>query len=422
MKIQFKILPFILALLMFNSCKNNHEDGHNHEAETSAEQPNTAEESHSVTALTDEQIKAAGISYGTIEMKLLTAVLQANGNIKVPNNNKAMITSLYGGVIKSIHVESGKIIAKGQVIATIANPQFIQLQEEYLTINSKITFAEQELQRQTELSEGNAGAKKNLQSITAELNGLKIRKASLFQQIQLMGINPSTINNSNLKTTINVLSPINGVVSTLFAKIGSYVDVAAPIAEIIDNQAMHVDLNIFEKDISNIKLGQSINFRTINNPDNQYEAVVHTIGSSFENETKSIAVHCDVKGNRKGLIDGMSVVASISLHNILTASVPDAAIVNFEGKDFIFIITDKIPEIEKHEDTDEHGHQHEPKKTENENIKTTNFERIEVLKGVSNMGFTAITPVVTLPENVKIAVKGTFFINAKLVNTGEHEH
>ncbi len=421
MKIHFKILPFMLVLLMFNSCKHS-EDAHNHGTEANIEQTSSVEESHTVTALTDEQIKAAGISYGTIENKSLTAILQANGNIKVPNNNKANITSLYGGVIKSIHVESGKIITKGQIVATIANPQFIQLQEEYLTVNSKITFAEQELQRQTELSEGNAGAKKNLQSITAELNSLKIRKASLFQQIQLMGINPNTVSNSNLKTTVNVLSPISGVVSTLFAKIGSYVDVSAPIAEIINNQAMHVDLNIFEKDISNIKLGQSIMFRTINNPDNQYEAVVHTIGSSFENETKSIAVHCDVKGNRKGLIDGMSVVASISLHNVLTPSVPDAAIVNFEGKDFIFILTDKVPEVEKHDEADGHRHQYEPKKNETESVKTTNFERIEVLKGVSNMGFTAITPIATLPENVKIAVKGAFFINAKLLNTGEHEH
>jgi cobalt-zinc-cadmium efflux system membrane fusion protein len=80
---------------------------------------------------------------------------------------------LYGGVIKTLNVQIGDYVKKGQVIATIANPQFIQLQEEYLTIGSKITFAEQEVQRQNELNAGNAGALKNLQNATAELNTLR---------------------------------------------------------------------------------------------------------------------------------------------------------------------------------------------------------------------------------------------------------
>ena len=73
-------------------------------------------------------------------MKELTATIKANGNLKVPNNNKGNATSLYGGVIKSLNVQIGSYVRKGQVIATIANPQFIQLQEEYLTIASKNYF------------------------------------------------------------------------------------------------------------------------------------------------------------------------------------------------------------------------------------------------------------------------------------------
>lgn len=91
---------------------------------------------------------------------------------------------------------------RGQVIATIANPQFIQLQEEYLTTGSKITFAQQELAKQKELNEGNAGAKKNLQNAEAELKTLQTRRASLQQQIQLMGINPSSV--SELELAIGI--------------------------------------------------------------------------------------------------------------------------------------------------------------------------------------------------------------------------
>src|SRR5690606_18822050 len=162
-----------------------------------------------VTALNEQQIESVGITFGNIEQKELETAIKANGLLSVPNNNKANVTSLYGGVIKTLNVQLGDIVRKGQVIATIINPQFVQLQEEYVALESKITLAAQEMARQEELNAGNAGARKNLQAATAEFNSLRARKASLQQQIQLMGINPNHVNLSNLKTSLVVTSPIS---------------------------------------------------------------------------------------------------------------------------------------------------------------------------------------------------------------------
>ena len=37
-------------------------------------------------------------------------------------------------------------------------------------------------------------------------------------------------------------------------------------------------------------------------------------------------------------------------------------------------------------------------------------------------GYCAVTPVADLPANARIATRGAYFINAKLVNAGEHDH
>ena len=300
--------------------------------------------------------------------------------------------------------------------------EFIQLQEEYLTIGSKITFAEQEVQRQNELNAGNAGALKNLQNATAELNTFRTRKASLQQQIQLMGINPNSVSNSNLKSALVVTSPLNGTISNLFAKIGSYVDVSSPVAEIVDNSSLHLDLQVFEKDLPLLKIGQTIHFTLTNNPTNEYDAKVFSIGSSFENESKTIAVHCTVTGNKIGLIDGMNITGIVSLSNALTPAVPNEAIVNADGKDYIFVVTDKKAEEHHEEESEEHNHESEDRKHSNEENGNINFEKIEVVKGVSNMGYTAITFVQDIPANAQIVIKGAFFVNAKLSNTGGHNH
>ena len=429
MKSYIILLIYSIYFLALTSCHNHKEgDGHDHGASESKKEEHGehSESEGTIASLTDEQIKSVGIELGSIELKELTSTMKANGNLKVPNGSKGNATSLYGGVIKSLNVQIGSHIRKGQVIATIANPQFIQLQEEYLTIGNKIIFAEQELTRQKELNEGNAGALKNFQSADAELKTLRTRKVSLSKQIELMGINPNSVSNSNLKSTLVVTSPLNGTVSNVFAKIGSYVDVSSPVAEIVDNGSLHLDLNVFEKDLPLLKIGQTIHFTLTNNPTTEYDAVVFSIGTAFENESKTIPVHCNVKGNKTGLIDGMNITAIVSLTNNTTQSVPNDAIVNADGKDYIFIVTDKKAEEHADEHSENDGHDHGEKNKEEiigKKIATTNFEKIEVVKGISNMGYTAITPLVDIPKNTKIVSKGAFFINAKLTNQGEgHSH
>ena len=372
-----------------------------------------------IASLSNEQIKTVDIQYGSIEQKQLSATLKVNGALRVPNNYKANVTSLYGGVIKTINVQLGDFVKKGQLIATIANPQFIQLQEEYLSTTSKIIFAEQEVARQKELNEGNAGALKNYQSANAELKSMRTRRASLQQQIQLMGINPNSLNNSNLRSALSVTSPISGTISNVFSNIGSYVDVSSPLAEIVDNSQLHLDLNIFEKDLPLIKIGQIIHFRITNNSGEDYNAKVYSIGAAFENESKSIPIHATVQGNKSGLIDGMNITAIVSLNDVTTTAIPNEAIVSTDGKDYIFVVINNQAAEEKPEGAkvkNENVAKSKIKETEN-----VNFEKIEVAKGVSNMGYTAITLVKDLPANAKIVIKGAFFVNAKLTNKGEEE-
>jgi cobalt-zinc-cadmium efflux system membrane fusion protein len=427
------IIGALITAVLLNACGAKNADNDEHDHGTSEEKH--GEEESTIATLTADQIKSVGITLGSLEQKQLTSTVRANGILRVPNNHKGNATALFGGVVKTLNVEFGDFVRKGQVIATIANPQFIQQQEEFLNINNQIILAEQELQRQQELNEGNAGAKRNLQNATSQLNTLRTRKSSLYEQIRLMGINPAEIANSSLKSVVSITSPITGTVSTVFAKIGSYVDVSSPIAEIVDNTSLHLDLQVFEKDLPKMTVGQTIHFTLTNNPTESYSAKVFNIGSSFENESKSISVHCNVIGNKKGLIDGMNVSAIVSLNDVTTTAVLNDAIVEADGKYYIFIQPDKEAghshgeNDHHHEEGDNRDHSHEDGHTHKSGEKhdhdaenSKNFEKIEVIKGVSDMGYTAVTPVSDIPKDAKVVTNGAFFINAKMSNTGGHSH
>ncbi len=214
--------------------------------------------------------------------------------------------------------------------------------------------------------------------------------------------------------------------------IGSYVDGNNTIAEIVDNSQLHLDLYVYEKDLAKLKEGQSIHFTLTNNPGKEYDADVYAISNTFEQNTKAIAIHAKVKGNKQGLIDGMSITALVSLENATLDAVPTDAIVSHEGQDYIFIVTDAHTEEEHHdhgaEETaehnhDEHGHNHTKKEVAPKNEKGTSFEKIPVRKGTTDVGYSEITLLKDIPKNSKIVTKGAFFILAKMSNKGEgHQH
>jgi len=415
MKKCFILTILFAGLATFVSCSSKGT------AETATtEEGHTDEHANTNTALlTDEQIKSIGIELGVIEEKQLTASLKTNGVLQVPNQNKASVNSLYSGVIKSLLIQPGNYVRKGQTIATIANPDFIQAQSEYLSVNSKIVLAELEVKRQRDLNAGNAGALKNFQSAETELRTLRTLKSTLEQQIKLMGINPERLSNGKLISVLSISSPISGVVSNVIVKMGSYVDVSTPVAEIVDNSQLHLDLFVYEKDLPKLKNNQLIHFTLTNNPGKEYDAQIYSLGSSFEGESKAVTVHAKVQGDKTGLIDGMNITAVISLENQTLPAVPTEAIVNVAGQDYIFMVSEQHGEEEykmdsvKHDVKTEAGHKDE---------KGITFERIPVAKGTTDVGYTEITLLKEIPKDAKIVVKGAYFVLAKMTNSGEHEH
>ena len=361
-------------------------------------------EGHGTEAtLTPEQMSAAGVTTGNMERKELTATLKANGQLMVPNTNKASASTLYSGVVKSLLVQVGDHVSRGQVVATVSNPEFVERQKDLLAIKGKLAMAEQELKRQKTLRESDAGTGRNLQQALAELRVLRAERAALEKQVRLMGIAPATLTNANMRTTLVVRAPISGTVSNVYATVGSYIDPSKPVMDMVDNSSLHLDLQVFERDLPKVRIGQTVHFTITNNPVDEYDATVYSIGSSFSGQSKTVAVHCRVKGNKQGLIDGMNVTGIVSLTRATTPAVPTTAVVEDSGRDYVFVVKGAAS-------------------TNSGKRGATTFKKVQVIRGTTEAGYCAVTPVADLPANARIATRGAYFINAKLVNAGEHDH
>jgi len=430
-------------ITLFTACGGSgtaEADQHDHGAETAANNGNTV-------TLTAAQFAAIDGALGHVEQKDLTSTLQASGFLKVPPQNKADVTAIMGGTVREVLVQEGDQVSKGEVLATIADPAIIQLQQDHLGAKAQLAFAEAELERQTALAAEHISAQKTLQQATAEHAALQARVMATAAQLRLVHINPDQLTASTLRTTTEITSPIDGNVARIHVIVGSRVSGDAPLFSVVNNNQLHVDLFLYEQDIAKVKTGQQIDLSLTNLPGKNYTAVVFAIGSAFESETKTIPVHAEITGNKQGLIDGMGVSARLSIGKALTTAVRTEAIVNMEGKDYVFMKTEgsdahghseaeahdhaaETAPVHDHAHGQEHDHAHGPDAAHEHaqeaaaqtGTGSLSFQRFEVKRGTTDGAYTAVTFLQPVADHAHVATGGAYYLLAMMNTSSGHQH
>ena len=217
-----KSLYIISLLLLAVSCSSN-------EAPTEAPVLETAE-----ITLTEAQFKSAALKTGQIEAREMSGLLRVNGIIDVPPQNMYSVSAPMGGYLKSTQLLPGMHVRKGEVIATIEDQQFINLQQEYLTVQSKLIYAKAELERQSELNKNQASSDKVLQLTQMEYNSLRISSKALSEKLRMINVNPSTLTEGNLSKSIKMYSAFDGYVATVNVNIGKYINPTDVLFELVN--------------------------------------------------------------------------------------------------------------------------------------------------------------------------------------------
>lgn len=318
------------------------------DAGTSAIAPETEhQEGHEETSpikevgLNDAQFKAAAIELGTFAMKNLSEVVNANGYTKLPPQNQADVSVHMTGIVQTINVIEGEFVKKGQVLATLESPEFAKLQEACLTSKSNLEFLTLEYERQKTLSDENVNSKKVYQRTKSDFEIEKARFNSLQKQLSVLNLNTGTVSAS-----MPILAPISGYITEVNIKLGSNAEVGKPLFNIVDNSKLHVDLQVYEKDLQKVKAGQNIRFVLTNQDNTEIRGKVFNVSKAFENETKSVSVHADIINSNQALISGMYVNALIDVGTHAVQALPADAVVRADGREYIFVLEEGHEEKE----------------------------------------------------------------------------
>lgn len=394
---------FILFLFLFSCHHHDHSD-HDHSHDSNQEDHSHSSENHDHdheehgVMLTQEQMSIMNIQIGQFTPIKINDYIRTTGTLGLPPNAVTSINPRAKGILQNTaKLINGDYVKKGSLIAYLMNSEFIQMQQNYLEAKAKLSFSEQELIRQQSLLDAQAGIKKNLQQIQSEVNILQAQIASLEKQLAYVGINPETVSIDHMIDRTPILSPSSGYLTEVNLHDGAYVTPDMELVEIVDETHLHLELDVFEKDIAKVKEHQPITY-TLPALGNQiYQGEVHVVGKEFDMKNKTVRVHGHLEGEQPKFFKDLFLEAKIWLTDETVLALPEGGITRTAGQSILFITLD------------------------DDNADPMNFESIRIKTGQSSDGFVAVEPLDPIPETAKIAVQGAYFIQAQ-ANRAELEH
>ena len=369
-----------IAFLFLMSCGNKKT-----ETITSEETPNETN-----VELTDAQLKNSEITTGKIELRNISSLLKVSGKIEVPPQNMVSVCVPMGGYLKSTKLLAGMHISKGEIIATIEDQQYIQLQQDFLTAKAHFTSIEAEYIRQKELNQSKASSDKVFQTAQTEYLSQKILIKALSEKLKLIEVNPDKLNENNISKSINILSPIDCFVSQVKMNIGKYATPTDVLFELVNPTDIHLTLTIFEKDLYKFSIGQKVFAYNNINPNKKYICEIILIGKDVTPE-RTVQVQSHFESYDKSLIPGMYMNAEVEVSTNNAFIISNDGIVRFEGKQYVFTQTDK-----------------------------NKFEMLAITTQNTEMGYTQITFSDTIDiRNKTFVTKGAYTLLMKMKNQEE---
>ena len=340
-------------------------------------------------SVNDSQYKLAGIEIGTLGQEEISSKIKLSGMVDVPPQNLASVSAPSGGYVKYTKFMPGMHVNKSETLAILEDPQIVQLQQDYLLAKSNLGYAQKDYSRQSDLNKSKAASDKVMQQAQTEAQNQNIMMRGMAEKLRAMGINPNNLNAGNIRRSIAVSSPVSGYISSVNVKIGQYVSPTDRLFEVVNTDDVHLALNIFEKDLNKISVGQRVVAYTNQKPEKKYAANIILIGKDFQQD-RSVIIHCHFIDYDKNLIPGTYMNAEVETNSETGNTVPDDAIVTWKNKQYIF-----------------------------QEVKPKTYKMVEIKIGNSENGRTEIFNIDQNLKNKKFVTKGAYYLLMGLKNVEE---
>lgn len=273
-------------------------------------------------ALTPDQIRQFGVTFGTAEQRTLTNDVRTAGIVAADETRLTSVTPRFSGYIERLHVNSlGQPVHKGQPLATVYSPDVLAAEQELLLARG----LDQNLA--TSSVPGVASSPTEFVNVARRrLQLLDVSNAQIEQVLRTGKPSP----------TVTLYSPASGVVTEIKVIRGQAIQSGVDLYTITDLSQVWVDAEIREGDAALVHIGAPATLALTAYPDKQYAARVSFIYPTVTAQSRTLRARI-VVGNKDGMLKpGMYATVNLTAPTRSALTVPSAAVVHTGEHSLVF--------------------------------------------------------------------------------------
>lgn len=274
-------------------------------------------------------------------LRTLSRKVQVVGSVAYDQDHYAIVGPLVPGRVVDLRASLGSQVRAGQVLAEVESPAVSQARATYLTARAHATAAAANLRRENELAEQRISSAREREVAQAQAAQDDAALRAAEQGLRSLGLSPQDVSGEQSPGRITLVSPIAGTVVKRNVSLGEAVEHGTDAFVIANLAQLWVLLDIYEKDLQHVHVGQRVQLRTESLPGRVLEGQVSYMDMRVDTDTRTAYVRV-VFDNREGLLrPGQFVSASLinekSAPAAAVLTVPRAAVQSVLGHRSVFV-------------------------------------------------------------------------------------
>jgi cobalt-zinc-cadmium efflux system membrane fusion protein len=294
--------------------------------------PNVVE----LTPQLQQQIKVEKIAKYEIR-----EVLRIPGSVEVDEQRVARIGASVTGRITDIDAVLGQNVKQGQTLATLNSTELAQNQLAYIKAMQQIGLQGKALERARILLESDVISKAEVQRREAELSTAKADLSAAHDQLQVLGMSKSTIEQLARSSQIHSLSSVTarlaGTVISRKVNLGQVVQPAEELFIVADLSHVWLVAEVPEQQISLIQKGESVEIEIPALNNRPLKGKLIYVADVVNEQTRTVTVRSDIENTDRSIKPEMLVSMLVQSKPVPKVAVNAQSIVREADKDHVFV-------------------------------------------------------------------------------------
>lgn len=240
--------------------------------------------------ITKQEFMEQNLRFVEISEQNFGPSIRVSAHIDVPPEGRASVSPYFGGYIKDIHLVPGQEVKKSETLLVLENPEFLNIQRDYVQVMEELVYLTDDYERQKTLLEENISSRKSFLKAESDYKQAQAQYSALREQLILMGLSVRQVEQGIFTSEITLTAPMDGFITDVHAVKGQFLPAAAIAVNIINTEHLHLEIQVFEKDISKIRENQTVRV-TIPGVNTHVYGKIYLIGKEITGEERAVLVH-----------------------------------------------------------------------------------------------------------------------------------